>query len=159
MRTLLLAFAVLIGLIGATKAQSSSDGSIEIDSPWARATVAGVPTGGTFMTIVNKGAMDDRLVSASTPAADMVELHRTENDNGVMKMVAIPEIDVKAGQKVALAPGGYHIMLMDLKAPLVEGQSFPLTLVFDKAGKIDVMVKIGKAGAMGSGDMGGMNMN
>jgi len=89
----------------------------------------------------------------------MAELHRTENDNGVMKMVPIAAIDVKAGQKVALAPGGYHVMLMDLKAPLTEGQSFPLTLVFDKAGKIDVMVKVGKAGAMGSGDMGGMNMN
>ena len=159
MRSLLLALALFIGFAGIAQAQSSSDGSIEIVAPWARASVAGVPSGGAFLTIINKGTTDDQLVSASTPVAGMAELHRTENDNGVMRMVPIAAIDVKAGQKVALAPGGYHVMLMDLKAPLTEGQSFPLTLVFDKAGKIDVMVKVGKAGAMGSGDMGGMNMN
>lgn len=159
MRSLLLALALFIGLAGIAQAQSSSDGSIEIVAPWARATAASVPTGGAFLTIINKGATDDRLVSASTPVAGMAEPHLTLDDNGVSKMVPVPAIEVKAGQKVALAPGGYHIMLKDLKAPLVEGQSFPLTLVFDKAGKIDVMVKVGKAGAMGSGDMGGMNMN
>lgn len=159
MRTLLLAFVALIGLAGIARAQSSSDGSIEIVAPWARATAGNVPTGGAFLNIVNKGTTDDSLVSASTPVAGMAEPHRTVVDNGISKMVPVPAIEVKAGQKVALAPGGYHIMLMHLKAPLVEGQSFPLTLVFDKAGKIEVMVKIGKAGAMGSGDMGGMNMN
>ena len=159
MRNLLFAFAVLVGFVGMARAQSSSDGSIEIVSPWARATVASVPVGGAFLTIVNKGTTDDRLVSASTPVAGMATPHRTVDDNGISKMVPVPAIEVKAGQKVTLAPGGYHIMLTGLKAPLIEGQSFPLTLVFDKAGKIDVMVKIEKAGAMGSGDMGGMNMN
>ena len=89
----------------------------------------------------------------------MAEPHSTVVDSGISKMVPVPAIEVKAGQKVVLAPGGYHIMLQDLNAPLVEGQSFPLTLVFDKADKIDIMVKVGKAGATGSGDIGGMNMN
>ena len=159
MRYLMIALLVIVGACGSAQAQSSLDGSIQIVSPWARATVPGIP-GGAFLTIVNKGTADDRLVSVSAAVAEMAELHKTENDNGVMKMTPISSIVVKAGQKVALAPGGYHIMLMHLKAPLKEGESFPLTLTFDKAGKIEVMVKVGKAGAMGGGDdMGGMNMN
>jgi copper(I)-binding protein len=159
MKSLIHALALFIGLCSVAQAQSSSNGSIEIVSPWARATAVSASTGGAFLTIVNKGSTDDRLLSISTPAAGKAELHRTENDNGVAKMTPIDALEVKAGHRIALAPGGYHIMLMGLKAPLKEGESFPLTLTFDKAGTIDVMVKVGKAGAMGSGDMGGMNMN
>jgi periplasmic copper chaperone A len=159
MKSLMLALALLVGLTGIAQAQSSSNGTIEIVSAWARATAAGSLTGGAFLTIVNKGSSEDRLVSVSTTAAGMAELHRTQYDNGIAKMLPVGAIEVKAGQKVALAPSGYHIMLMNLKASLKEGESFPLTLTFGSAGKIDVMVKIVKAGAMGPDDMGGMNMN
>jgi len=159
MKSILLAFAVLAGLIGIAQAQSSSDGSIRITAPWARATAAGATIGGAFLTISNAGGSADKLTAVATPVAAMAELHQTKSDNGVATMTPVASLDVMPGQKVALAPGGYHIMLMGLKSQLKEGESFPLTLTFEKAGKIDVMVKIEKAGAMGSGDMSSMNMN
>jgi len=106
------------------------------------------------MTIVNTGASDDRLIAASSPIARMAELHETKEVNGVVKMTPVPVLEIKAGTKVILAPGGLHIMLMDLKAPLKPGQSFPLTLSFEKAGMVDFTVKVQKAGAMS-----GMNMD
>ena len=157
MKFLILALALFAGFVGTARAQSSADGSIRVAAPWARASVS--PVGGAFLTIVNKGASDDRLTAVTTPVAATAELHRTENDNGIMKMIPVDGIEVKAGQAVVLAPGGYHVMLMQLKAPLKEGTSFPMTLTFEKAGKIDVTVKVGKVGAMGADDMGGMNMN
>ena len=159
MRTFLIALGLLAGLVASAGAQSSNDGSIRITGPWARATAAGATVGGAFLTIANTGSSADRLTAASTPAAATTELHQTVNDNGVVKMTPIPALDLPPGQKVSLAPGGYHLMLMGLKGQLKEGDSFPLTLTFEKAGKVDVTVKVEKAGAMGSDDMGGMNMN
>jgi periplasmic copper chaperone A len=160
MKAFVLALLCLLGLAGAAQAQSgaSADGSIQIVSPWARATAGSASAGGAFMTIVNKGASADRLIGAASPIAGMAELHETKSENGVMTMSPVPALEIPAGGKAMLAPGGYHVMLMGLKAPLKEGQSFPLTLTFEKAGKIDVEVKIGKPGAM-NGDMDGMNMN
>lgn len=86
-------------------------------------------------------------------------MHRTENDNGVVKMTPIDALGVKGSHQIALAPGSYRIMSMGLKTPVKEGESFPLTLIFDEAGKIDVIIKIEKADGMASGDMGGINMN
>lgn len=160
MKTILLALLCLLGLVGAAQAQSgvSADGSIQIVSPWARATAGSASAGGAFMTIVNKGTSPDRLIAAASPMANMAELHETKNENGVMTMSPVPVLEIPAGGKATLAPGGYHVMLMGLKAPLKEGQSFPLTLTFERAGTIEVEVKIGKPGAM-NGGMDGMNMN
>ncbi len=106
-------------------------------------------SGGAFMTIRNKGGDGDRLVAAKTPVSQKTELHRSLMEDGVMKMRAVGAIDVPAGGMAMLKPGGYHVMFMGLQAPLKEGASFPLTLVFEKAGEIEIEVKIGKAGAMG----------
>jgi periplasmic copper chaperone A len=143
LRKLSFAITVLIGLVTAAVAQT---GSIQVDNPWARASVG--KTGAIYLTIKNTGGTDDRLVSAATPAADQAQLHIEINDNGVMKMRPLSAIDVKANSTVTLAPGGMHVMLVGLKQPLKEGQSFPLTLTFAKAGQIDATVMVMKAGAM-----------
>lgn len=154
MRAFILAVCLLFGVTSLAAAQSAT---IEVTGAWARAT-AGKAPGGAFMTITNKGAGADRLVGASTSAAESAELHVTKNVDGVMKMTPVPVLEIKPGQSVKLAPGGYHIMLMGLKAPLKQGASFPLALTFEKAGTVEVTVKVGKPGAMSSVPTG-MNMN
>src|SRR6266436_6316567 len=99
MKSLILAITLFVGFAGTAQAQSSSIGTIEILSPWARATAASSHTGGAFLIIVNRGSGDDRLVSVSTTAAGMAELHQTKNENGVVKMPPVGAIEVKAGQK------------------------------------------------------------
>src|SRR5207302_11463713 len=115
-------------------------------------------TGVAYLTIVNTGTADDRLIAAATPVAEKAEPHSTVTENGVMKMRPVQAVDVKAGGKAELKPGGLHLMLTGLKAPLKEGGTFPLTLTFEKAGAIETMVKIEKAGAMGGAGMPGMSM-
>lgn len=155
-RMLMLAVAAL-AFIAPAVAQTAS-APIVVSDAWARATPNGAKTGAAYVTVANHGAGADRLVSVSTPVADMAQLHTMINDNGVMKMRPVAGIEVKPGAQIALKPGGYHVMLMGLKQPLAEGQSFPLTLTFEKAGAVETTVKIAKAGAMSGGDMGGMNM-
>jgi copper(I)-binding protein len=123
--------------------------ALKIDHPFARATPAGAKVAGAFMTIQNTGTTADRLVSAASPVAGVVELHEMTMEGNVMKMRAVPGIEVPAGGKAELKPGGYHVMLMDLKGPLVEGKDIPLTLRFEKAGSVDVKVKIESKGSTG----------
>jgi len=112
-----------------------------VDAPWARPTAPGAKVGGAFMTLVG-GKDADRLVSGSSPAAAAVELHTHVMDGGVAKMRAVPAIDVPANGRVELKPGGLHIMLINLKAPLKAGDTVPLKLRFEKAGEVDVKVAI-----------------
>ena len=123
---------------------------IEVQHAWARATAAGAKAGGIFLTLTDKGA-PDHLVSASTPVAAMAEVHEPVNDNGVMRMRPVPPLALEPNKPVELKPGGYHIMLMGLKQQLTDGQSFPVTLTFEKAGSITTTVHVAKAGAMGPG--------
>ncbi len=144
---------IVLGLLAAfiaaqASAQSANPPAIQAVDVWARATPLGAHTGAAYMTLINKGAADDRLLGVSTPIAGEAQIHSMSLDNGVMMMRPVPALDLKAGSTQRLAPGGYHVMLMDLKAPLVEGQSFPLTLIFAKAGKVGVTAKIGGIGAM-----------
>jgi copper(I)-binding protein len=157
MKSLIIVAALALGLVSTAQAQTTGTPSVEIMVPWARATPGAARNGAAYFTIVNKGKASDRLVAVSTPVAAMAELHRTEDDKGVMKMLPVTSVEVKAGGRAVFKPGGYHVMLMGLKAPLKEGQSFPLTLTFEKAGKLDVTVKVRKVGAMGDGH-GGMKM-
>jgi periplasmic copper chaperone A len=101
------------------------------------------------MTVANKGPVQDRLLAAATPVADQAQLHTEINDKGIMKMREVPAIDVKPGGQTMLKPGGLHLMLVGLKQPLKVGDSFPLTLTFEKAGRLDVTVTVEKAPAMG----------
>ena len=118
---------LLIGLIVAGTAW----GQVKVEGGWARATVQGQKATGAFVTLT--AAQNTQLVSASSPAAGITEIHEMAMDGNVMKMRAIPALDLPAGKAIELKPGGYHIMLMDLKAPLVKGASLALTLTFKDA--------------------------
>lgn len=115
---------------------------------WARATPGGVKVGAAYGTI--KPAADDRLIAVSTPAAKRSEIHTHKDEDGVMKMRRIDGLDVKSGQHHKLAPGGDHLMLFDLAAPLKEGDTLPLTLKFEKAGDVTVNASVKPIGARGS---------
>lgn len=153
-KTLHFVFAALITTllaIGSSHAQTA--GSITIESPFSRATPGGAQVGSGYMTIINKGSVADRLVAASSPASGKVEIHEMIMDGNVMKMREIPGgLPVDAGKTVSLAPNGYHLMLIDLKAPLKQGGKVPVTLTFEKAGKIDVTLDVRGMGDMGGGD-------
>jgi copper(I)-binding protein len=111
-----------------------------VDAAFARPSPSEGGAGGAFMTITNNSAAPDRLVSASSPAAKMVEIHETIDDNGVMKMRPVAGgFEIPAGGRLELKPGGKHVMLMGLTAPLTEGGEVVITLKFEKAG--DVVVK------------------
>jgi copper(I)-binding protein len=138
-----LAFAAALTAASAALAQSSQ---LEVSNAWARATPAKAENGAAYVTIVSP--TPDRLLSASSPAAKKAELHTMEMAGMVMKMRPIAGLDIPAGQPVALKPGGEHIMLIGLQQPLREGQSFTLTLNFEKAGARTVSVAVEKAGAM-----------
>lgn len=123
-------------------AHEFKQGAITIGHPYARPTIAGQVSGGGYLSLDNKGAAGDRLVSASSEAAQKVELHSMSMDGDVMRMRQVDAIDLPAGQRVELKPGGLHIMLLGLKAPLKQGESFALKLRFEKAGEATVRMNV-----------------
>ena len=146
MHIIMIATLAVVPGIGLSYAQSS--GSISIEKPFSRATPSGSKVGVGYMTITNKGNAADRLVSASSPVAGKVEIHEMTMQGGVMKMREIPGgLPIDAGKTASLAPGGYHLMLMELKAPLKKGDKVPITLIFEKAGKVDVTLDVQAIGA------------
>jgi len=133
---------------GSALAETYKVGALQIDQPWARATPASAPAGGGFLKITNTGTTPDRLVSASSPAAEMVQVHEMKMDGNVMRMREVEKgLEIPPGGSVTLAPGGYHLMMMGLKGPLRQGTDVPVTLVFEKAGKIDVQLSVAGLGA------------
>lgn len=106
-------------------------GDVGVAGAWVRGTVAAQKATGAFMTLT--APADARLVGASSPVAGVVEVHEMKMEGDLMKMRPIGALSLPAGQPVELKPGGYHIMLMDLKAPLSEGEQVPLTLKFEGA--------------------------
>jgi copper(I)-binding protein len=127
-------------LAACAMAASAADGP-RVTNAWARATAPGVDVGAVYMTI-DGGATADRLVAGSTTRASMVHLHTVEEEDGVAKMRGIDAVDVPAGKRVELAPKGTHVMLMGLGKPLAAGETFPLTLKFEKAGELTVDVAV-----------------
>ncbi len=122
-------------------------GDVMIHGAVARATIGPAPNSAVFMTLTTEGEAD-RLVAASTPAARMVELHESKMADGVMQMSPVEGgIAIEPGTETVLKPGGLHIMLMGVTAPLEEGGTIPLTLTFEKAGTVEMVVPIGKATA------------
>ena len=134
-KNLLAATAVALCLTTAAQAQTT------VKEPWARATVAQQKASGAFMQL--QSAKGGKLLSASSPVAGVVEIHEMAMEGNVMKMRAVPSLDLPAGKTVDLKPGGYHVMLMDLKKPLAAGDTVPLTLVVESAGQREtVEVKV-----------------
>ena len=117
---------------------------IEIEKPWSRATPPGAKIGVGYMTIRNKSATADRLVGGSSPAAARVETHVTVKDGDIFRMREVKGYDIPANGSFELKPGGAHLMLVDLKQPLKDGDHVPLTLRFAKAGEVKTELVVGK---------------
>ena len=136
-----LQFVSLLALYGMLSAPALAQ-DLTIDSPWARANPPVVPNSAAYMTIQNSSQQPDRLLEVRGEVAGSVELHNHLNENGVMKMRPVEAIDIPADGTAVLAPGGFHVMLIGLKAPLTAGDQFPLTLRFEKAGEMSVQVTV-----------------
>jgi copper(I)-binding protein len=118
-------------------------GQLKIGHPWSRESAPGQKVGAGFLTITNTGTTDDRLLSASSSAAEQVQVHTAGLVNGVMRMRELKDgLAIPAGATVTLAPGGYHIMLIGLKGPLVRGAMIPAELRFAKAGRVKISFKV-----------------
>ncbi len=133
---------LLMAMSSSVWASSFNVADITIENPWSRATVKGIPNGVAYFALHNNGSEDDKLLSVSAQVSDRAELHTHEKDGDVMRMRQVEYIKVPAGEMVELKPSGLHVMLLELIEPLKEGDSFPLTLVFERSGevKIDVVV-------------------
>jgi periplasmic copper chaperone A len=127
-------------------AQEARAGDLAVQQPWTRAAGQGA-TGGGFLSISNRGAAADRLLSASSPAARAMELHTMVRDGDVMRMRPVEAIEVPAGQTVTLRPGSLHMMLIGLSQPLRQGETVPVTLRFERAGEVRVDLSVQAAGA------------
>ncbi len=148
---------IACGVAGSASAQS-----VTVTNPWVRGTVAGQTATGAFMEITSKS--DGALVGASSLVAGIVEVHEMTMDGGVMKMRAVSTVDLPAGKAVQLKPGGYHVMLMDLKRPLKKGETVPLTLKVEGRNKkvetVEVKAEVKDVTAVapaGGGDMHDMH--
>ena len=115
----------------ATPSAPSTAALVAVDGAWARTSVQGQKGTGAFMKLTAKS--DLKLVSASSPVAGITEVHEMKMEGDLMKMRAIPSLDLPAGKAVELKPGGYHVMLLDLKMPLAKDTTVPMTLVFKDA--------------------------
>jgi periplasmic copper chaperone A len=136
-----------IAVIAMTRNAESSARDLVVTLAWARATPPGADVGAAYVTIENRGATDDRLIGVTSAAAGVVSIHETVEENGIAKMRPLQGIALLAGHTLAMQPGGFHVMLMDLKNPLVEGESVALTLTFEQAGAIEVEADIAAIGA------------
>jgi copper(I)-binding protein len=149
-----LACAVLIStlLAAPARAQEVKAGDLLITQAWSRATPGGAKVAGGFLTIENKGSAPDRLIGGSVDVAAKVEVHEMATNNGVMTMRPLERgLTIEPGKTVKLTPGGYHLMMFDLKSPLKQGNKLPVTLEFEKAGKVEVSFDIQGVGAPGPG--------
>ncbi len=148
-----LAAAGLLALGAATttppaQADDVMVGPIKIATPWTRATPGGARVAGGFMTITNTGATPDRLVGGSAVVAGAFEVHEMSMQGDVMKMRRLENgLEIKAGETVMLKPGSYHVMMMNLKGPIEQGKPVKGTLVFEKAGTVEVTYQVAPIGA------------
>lgn len=125
---------------------------IAVTDPWARASITASRPAAAYMTF--ESSTGDRLIGITTPVAKNVVIHAVREEDGINRMVHLPALDIPAGEPVTLAPGGMHAMLMELDAKLVEGESFPMTLRFEKAPEMTVKVPVLGIAAQGP-DEGG----
>jgi periplasmic copper chaperone A len=157
LRRILIGAAMSALLIGSGFAQGASKtykvGSLVIEAPWARATPAGARVGGGYVKITNTGQQPDRLVGGSLPVASEVEVHEMTMNDGVMKMRKLDGLEIKPGQSVELKPGGYHLMFTGLKEGLKDKQTLKGTLLFEKAGSVEIEYQVAPIGAQSGGHM------
>jgi periplasmic copper chaperone A len=155
-----LSVCVLSYFTAPARAEEVRAGDLVITQAWSRATPGGAKVGGGYLTIENKGSVPDRLIGGSADVADKIQVHEMATNNGVMTMRPLDKgLVIEPGKTVKLAPGGYHLMLLDLKSPLKQGDKLPVTLNFERAGKVTLSLDVqgigaqGPAGADGPGNM------
>jgi copper(I)-binding protein len=145
-----LASAALVAALSSApaRAEDIKAGDLVISQAWSRATPNGAKIAGGYLTIENKGTAPDRLIGGSGDIAGKVEVHEMSMNNGVMTMRPLDKgLAIEPGKTVKLAPGGYHLMMFDLKGPLKQGEKVPVTLEFEKAGKVNLSLDVQGVGA------------
>lgn len=146
-RIVLAAVCTTAALSGTALAGEVTVGGLKIDQPYARATVPGAPVAGGYMTITNTGTQPDRLVGGSAPFAGKVEIHEMKMQGDVMKMRKVAGgLEIPAKGSVTMKPGGYHVMFMKLKEQLKDGEKRTATLVFERAGKVNLSFAVKRMG-------------
>lgn len=156
-RLRLLATAFCLAVTAPALAQPSPEatayraGALVIETPWARATPGGAKVGGGYMRLTNTGSEPDRLTGGTVAVAGRFELHEMSTSGGIMRMRPVEGgLAIGPGETVELKPGGYHAMFMDLRQPLKEGDLVKGTLVFDKAGPVEIAYRVGPIAAQGA---------
>ncbi|RYG60144.1 MAG: copper chaperone PCu(A)C [Alphaproteobacteria bacterium] len=142
---------LMLGLMllpAAAMAHEYEAGSLVINHPWTRATPAGSEIAVGYLSVVNKGETPDWLVDAEVDGVGHVMIHETVEDEGIAKMEHVDKVMVAPGETVDFRPGGLHLMWMDMKKPLKEGQGVNGVLVFERAGRVTVSYKVEAAGAL-----------
>ena len=153
-RTAAAALAAVLLICGPALAHEFKLGDLEIDHPWSRATPPGAKVAGGYFTVTNHGGVPDRLVSVTSDISAKAEVHEMAVKDGVMTMRPVEGgVEIPAGGKIELKPGGYHLMLMGLKHPAKDGESFPATLTFEKAGSVTVEFQVEGMNAAGGMEM------
>jgi copper(I)-binding protein len=148
LRTLVYATLVSTMLAAPARAEEVKAGDLVITQAWSRATPGGAKIGGGYLTIENKGAAPDRLIGVAGEVAGKIEVHEMAMKDGVMTMRPLDKgLTIEPGKTVKLAPGGYHLMMFDLKSPLKQGDKVPVTLEFETAGKVTVSLDVQGIGA------------
>lgn len=154
---------LMIFVVAPLQAEEVKVGNLLITQAWSRATPGGAKVGGGYLTITNAGSTPDRLIGGSTDIAGKVQVHEMTMNNGVMSMRPLDKgLVIEPGTTVKLSPGGMHLMLLDLKGSLKQGEKVPVTLEFEKAGKVSITLDVQGIGAQGpsnsSGSGGQMDM-
>jgi copper(I)-binding protein len=130
------------------RAEEVKAGDLVISQAWSRATPSGAKVAGGYLTIENKGSVPDRLIGGAGDVAGKIEVHEMATNNGVMTMRPLDNgLTIEPGKIVKLAPGGYHLMMFDLKRQLKQGDKVPVTLEFEKAGKVTLSLEVQSVGA------------
>lgn len=155
--TALAVFAALM-LTATAQAHDYKLGYLTIEHPWARASIGAAKAGAAYFEVTNDGKGSDLLISVSSPVAEHAKLHTHMVEGGVAKMRPVEAIEVNPGAPAILEPGGLHVMLMGLKAPLKEGEMFPLTLTFEHAGTVTVDVIVQSPDTMDENSHDDMDM-
>ncbi|HEX2555572.1 MAG TPA: copper chaperone PCu(A)C [Microvirga sp.] len=143
------AFAALLslGLFALPGSLQAQSGSIVVREAWSRATPGGAKVGAGYLVAENAGSAPDRLVGAEAEVAGRVEIHETVESGGVARMQPVDAVAAAPGGRITFRPGGHHLMLVDLKRPLKQGERFAGALLFDKAGRVPVTFEVRGLGA------------
>jgi len=138
MKTILTTLFLLI----AGTSHAAENAKLIVTDAWMRASLGQVPTTAAYFKVENRGTNEDKLLSVSTPVAGMAHLHNSAEANGVMTMTAVNALIVKPGETVTLTPGGVHVMVMNMKAPIKAGSKVQMVLTFERAGRIEVEAEV-----------------